>query len=128
MNNKLFLDILKAYENLNEIRFKVSGNEYLYYYKHMTILEHARINMRCQKQTVTIKNDGTKEIKEEKQEHLFPVYTILEKALDENGKKLYSMTDKEAFDNLIKMDIKLISMIAAEMALDITGNLGEING
>ena len=127
MKDALFADILKSYDNLNDIKFKVNGEEYIFYYRYMTILEHARINAKCIKQNILIKEDGSKEIKEEKQDHLFPIYTILEKALDEDGKKLYSLTDREAFNTICKMDLKLVSLIAAEMALDITGNLKEVS-
>lgn len=126
MRDALFADILKSYDNLNDIKFRVNGKEYTFYYRYMTILEHARINAKCIKQNILIKDDGSKEIKEEKQDHLFPVYTILEKALDKDGKKLYSLTDKQAFDTISKMDLKLVSLIAAEMSLDVTGNLKEV--
>lgn len=123
MNAKLFADILKAYDNLNEIKFKINKEEYIFYYRYMTILEHTRINNMCLKETTFIKEDGSKEVKKEKQDHLFPIYTILEKALNKDGKRMFSLTDKKAFDSFAKMDIKLLGYVAAEMSLDITGNL-----
>jgi hypothetical protein len=123
LNAKLFADILKSYDKLNDIKFKVNNEEYTFYYRYMTILEHTRINNMCLKETTYIGDDGSKEVKKEKQDHLYPLYVILEKALDENGKRMFSLTDKKAFDTLAKMDIKLLGLIAAEMSLDITGNL-----
>ena len=129
MRDALFADILKFYDNLNEIKFKLNNQEYIFYYKYLTILEHARINSRCIKQNVLVKDDGSKEIKEEKQDHLFPIYVILEKALDKDGNKIFSLTDKEAFNMISKMPFELTSYIAAQMSVDITGNLqGITNG
>jgi len=123
MTKELLADVIKAHDHLNEIKFKVSGTQYIFYYRYMTILEHTRINLACTKETTYIAENGKKEVRKEKQEHLFPIYTILEKALDKDGKKLFSLTDKEAFEIFSKMDLKLLSLIAAEMSLDITGNL-----
>jgi len=123
----LLADILKANEKLNEIKFTVNKNEYTFYYKYMTILEHTRINNLCIKETTYIKEDGTKEVKKEKQEHLFPIYTILEKALDKDGKRLFSLTNKNDFDTIAKLDLRILSLVAAEMTLDITGNLEELS-
>ena len=123
MTKELLADVLKAHDHLNEIKFKVSGTQYIFYYRYMTILEHTRINLACTKETTYLSENGKKEVRKEKQEHLFPIYTILEKALDQDGKKLFSLTDKEAFEIFSKMDLKLLSLIAAEMSLDITGNL-----
>lgn len=127
MTNTLFADILKSYDNLNHIEFKVNDNTHKFYYKYLTILEHTRIKMACTKETITIKPDGSKEKREEEQEHLYPIYCILEKALDENGKKLYSLTDRKAFETISKLPFQLLSYISAEIAFDITGNINALN-
>lgn len=120
---KLLADILKDNERLNEIKFKVNGNQYTFYFKYMTILEHTRIKMQCLRNNITIKEDGSKEEKQEVQNHLMPVYTILEKALDKDGKRLFSLTNKKEFDTISKMPMTLLAHIAAEFQFDITGNL-----
>lgn len=123
---KLLADILKAHETLSEIKFKIKDEEYTFYYKYMTILEHTRIKLQCTRTNYTIDTQGTKTEKIEVQEHLMPIYTILEKALDKEGKKLFSLTNKSHFDSISKMPMPLLSHIAAEMQFDITGNLSEI--
>jgi polyphosphate kinase len=124
----LLADILKAHEKLNEIKFTVNKNQYTFYFKYMTILEHTRINNMCIKETTYLDEKGNKEVRKEKQDYLFPIYTILEKALDKDGKRLFSLTNKNDFDTISKLDIRILSLVAAEMALDITGNLEELNG
>jgi hypothetical protein len=123
----LLADILKANEKLNEIKFTVNKNEYTFYFKYMTILEHTRINNLCIKETSYIDEKGNKEVKKEKQDYLFPIYTILEKALDKDGNRLFSLTNKNDFDTISKLDIRILSLVAAEMTLDITGNLEELS-
>lgn len=124
--NILFADILKAYDHLNVITFKVLGNEYKFYYRHLTILEHTRIKIASIKKTTTINADGSTTEREEEQKHLYPLYTILEKALDENGKKLFSLTSKDDYDKISKLPMELLSMISAEMSFDITGNISSL--
>ena len=132
MSNQLFADILKAHDNLNKIEFKINGTEHIFFYKHLTILEHTRIKLACTKKNIEIKADGSKIEKIEENNHLYPIYCILEKALDKDGKKLFSLTNQEQFQTLCKLPFALLSQIAAEMSLDITGNinslLGENNG
>ena len=127
IKSSLLAAILKAHEKLNEIKFTVNKNQYTFYFKYMTILEHTRINNLCIKETTYIDEKGNKEVKKEKQDYLFPIYTILEKALDKDGKRLFSLTNKNDFDTISKLDIRILSLVAAEMTLDITGNLEEIS-
>jgi len=119
-------DILKAHDNLNKIDFKVNNNTHTFYYKYLTILEHTRIKMACTKKTTTIKANGDKEDKYEEQEHLYPVYAILEKALDKDGNKLFSITNQDHFQMFAKMPFELLSYISAEMCFDITGNINSL--
>ena len=120
-------DILKAHDNLNKIEFKVSGNQYTFYYRHLTILEHTRIKLNCITRNEYVKTDGSKNIKEEENDHLYPLNCILEKALDENGKRLFSSTNTDHKQMLMKMSFDLLSYIAAEMAFDITGNIANLD-
>ena len=83
----------------------------------------------CVKVVNTIKEDGSNEVKYEKQEHLMPVHTIIEKALDKEGKRLFSHTNPKHFESVSKLPAQLATYVAYEMSLDIMGNLkGEDNG
>ena len=126
MENTLLADILKAHDTLNTIEFTINDNKYKFYFRHLTILEHTRIKLACIKTNTFIRDDGSKETKQEEDEHLYPIYTILEKALDENGKKLYSITNRDDFAMFSKMQFALLSQIAAEMSFDVTGNIASI--
>ena len=126
MDNTLKIDILKAYDNLQNIEFTINNNKHKFYFRYLTILEHTRIKMACTKKTTIINSDGTKEERFEENKDLYPIYTILEKALDENGKKLFSITNMDQFQMFSKMPFELLSFIAAEMSIDITGNINKL--
>jgi len=128
LKTELFADILKSHDALQNIEFKINDNTYTFYYRYLTVLEHTRIKIACTKENVIIKPDGSKEIKTQENEHLYPVYTILEKALDEEGNKLFSLTSIDDFQKINKMPFNLISFIASEMSFDITGNIKSIFG
>lgn len=121
--NRLIAELLKAQDNLQTIEFKFAGEEYKFYYRYLTLLEKARIDQMCIKHTVTIDDSGKKTTTYEKQEHLQPIHIILEKALDEDGKRLFSHTNKEHFEAISKLPAGLASFIAIQMTHDIMGNM-----
>ena len=121
MENKLLAEILKAQDNLQTIEFKFMDEEYKWYYRYMTLLEKVRIQQMCVKPNVTINTDGTTTTKMEEQSHLIPIHTIIEKALDEEGKKLFNHA--KDFDTISKLPAGLASYIAYEMQLDIFGTM-----
>lgn len=123
----LLQELVKAQDNLQDIAFKFNGKEYKFYFKYLTLLEKFRIEQMATKLVTTIHDDGSKVEKHEKQDHLIPIHTIVEKALDEDGKKLFSHTDPEHFKTISMMPAALASLIAYEMGRDIFGTL-ELKG
>jgi|GEM_PF-6182945 len=121
MTNKLIAEILKAQDALQDIQFDFAGETYKFYFRYLTLLEKARIEQMSVKINTIIKDDGTKEIKYEKQDHIVPIHTIIEKALDENGKRLFSHTNSQHFDIISKLPAGLASYIAYQMSSDIMG-------
>ena len=120
---KLIAELIKAQDNLKEIKFKVNQEEFIFYFRYLSLLEKARIEQMSVKITSTIKSDGTRQENYEKQDHLIPIYTILEKALDSDGKRLFSHTNDKHFKAICDLPAGLSSMIAYEMTLDIFGNM-----
>ena len=123
---KLLAEIAKAQDNLQEIKFKFNGDDYIFYFKYMTLLEKVRINQMTVKAVTTVKTDGSTEVKHEKQDHLIPIHTILEKALSDNGKRLFSHTNPKHFELVSKLPAGLSSFIAYEMSKDIFGTMDDI--
>lgn len=121
--NKLIAELLKTDDNLQTIEFKFKGDDYKFYFRYLTLLEKARIEQMCIKSTVTIGVDGKKTTTYERQEHLQPIHIILEKALDENGKRIFSHTNPEHFEAISKLPAGLASFIAIQMSHDIMGNM-----
>jgi hypothetical protein len=123
MTNNLLQEILKAQDNLQTIEFEINKQQFKFYFNYLTLLEKARIEQMCVKNVSTINEDGSRTNKYEKQDHLYPIHLILEKALDEDGKRLFSHTNKEHFDIISKLPAGVASYIAYQMSIDIMGNL-----
>lgn len=119
----LLQELLKAQDNLQDITFNFNGKEYKFYFRYLTLLEKVRIEQMSTKRNTIIKEDGSREEKYEKQEHLIPIHTIIEKALDKDGKRLFSHTKPDDFKTISLLPAALSSMIAYQMSLDIFGNM-----
>ena len=126
MDSTLQADILKAYDNLNDIEFIINENKHKFYYRHLTILEHTRIKLACTKRVVKMDEQGNKTETLEEDKALYPIYTIIEKALTEDGKKMFTLTNPDNFEMLKKLPFELLSYISAEMSFDITGNIASL--
>jgi len=123
----LLQELIKAQDNLQDIAFKFNGKEYKFYFRYLTLLEKFRIEQMATKLVTTIREDGSKIEKHEKQDHLIPIHTIIEKALDKDGKRLFSHTNTDDFKTISMMPAALASLIAYEMGRDIFGTL-ELKG
>lgn len=121
--DKLIAELVKAQDNLKEIKFKVNQEEFVFYFRYLSLLEKARIEQLSVKITTTIKADGTRVEEYKKEDHLIPIYTILEKALDSDGKRLFSHTNPKHFKAICDLPAGLSSQIAYEMTIDIFGNM-----
>lgn len=120
---KLIAELVKAQDNLKEVKFRVNDAEFVFYFRYISLLEKARIEQMCVKITTSIKSDGSREEKYEKQDHLIPVYTILEKALDKDGNRLFSHTNPAHYKAICDLPAGISSAVAYEMAIDIFGNM-----
>lgn len=127
MNNTLLAEILKAQDNLQTIEFELNKVSFKWFFKYLTLLEKVRIEQMCVKPKTTIKEDGTSMVEYEKQDHLIPIHTILEKALDKDGKRLFSHTNPKDFEAISKLPAGIASYIAYQMQSDILGNLKGIS-
>jgi hypothetical protein len=125
MIDKLLAELLKAQDNLSEMSFTVGGEAFTFYFRYLTLLEKVRIEQMSIKVTTKINIDGTTEQKHEKQDHLIPIHTILEKALDKDGERVFSHTNPEHFKAVSKFPAGLASMLAYEMTIDIFGTMKE---
>ena len=119
----LLQELTKAQDNLQDITFTFSDKEYKFYFRYLTLLEKVRIEQMATKLNTTINADGSRTEKYEKQDHLIPIHTIIEKALDEDGKRLFSHTNPEHFKTISLMPAGLASLLAYEMSKDIFGTL-----
>ncbi len=119
----LLQELIKAQDNLQDFTFTFAGNEYKWCFRYLTLLEKVRIEQMSTKLNTTINDNGSKIEKYEKQDHLIPIHTIIEKALDEDGKRLFSHTNPEHFKTISLMPAALASMIAYQMSRDIFGNM-----
>ena len=81
----------------------------------------------CVKTVTSMHDNGTKTVSYEKQEHLYPVHIILEKALDKNGKRMFSHTNSQHFDIISKLPAQLATYIATVMNTDVMNNLEKDN-
>jgi len=126
---KLLAELLKAQDNLSEIKFNFNSTDYVFYYRYITLLEKARIEQMRTKSHTRVKDDGSRETTYEKQDWVYPIHLILEKALAKNGKRLFSHTNPKHFDIISKLPAQLATYIAVEMSADILGTLkGENDG
>lgn len=119
----LLTELIKAQDNLQDITFNFADKEYKFYFRYLTLLEKVRIEQMATKLNVTINDNGTRVEKYEKQDHLIPIHTIIEKALDVDGKKLFSHTKPDDFKTISLLPAALASLIAYEMSKDIFGTL-----
>lgn len=127
MIDKLQAELVKAQDNLQQIDFKLGKEPFTIYFRYLTLLEKVRIEQMSVKVNTTIKDDGSTETKYEKQDHLIPIHTILEKSLDKDGKRLFSHTNPEHFKMVSNFPAGLSSMIAYEMSIDIFGSMENNN-
>ena len=123
----LLTELIKAQDNLQDISFKFNGKDYVWYFRYLTLLEKERIKQMATKVHTVISDDGSTTTKHEKQDHLIPIHTIIEKALDKDGNRLFSHTNPDHFKTISMMPAALASLIAFEMGRDIFGTL-EIGG
>ncbi len=123
MDNTLLMELVKAQDNLQDISFTFADKDYKFYFRYLTLLEKVRIEQMATKLNTTINADGSTVNKYEKQDHLIPIHTIIEKALDNDGKRLFSHTNPEHFKTISLMPAVLASFIAYEMSRDIFGSL-----
>ena len=116
-------ELLKAQDQLQDIAFNFNGKEYKWYFRYLTLLEKVRIDQMCMKLETAIHDNGSTTNKHTKQEHLIPIHTIIEKALDEDGKRLFSHTKTDDFKTISLLPAGLASMLAYQMSVDIFGNM-----
>lgn len=119
----LLQELIKAQDNLQNITFRFGDGEYAWYFRYLTLLEKVRIEQMSVKLTSTYNSDGSRVDKYEKQDHLIPIHTIIEKALDKDGKRLFSHTNPDHFETISKMPAALASMVAYEMSRDVFGSM-----
>lgn len=120
---KALAEILKSNDSLQDIEFKLGEKTFKFYYRYLTILEQVRIKQHCIKPVTNINADGSTTVTHEENENLYPIYLIIEKALDSDGKRLFSATNKEHYNTIATMPSGLISFIAYQMSADILGTL-----
>lgn len=121
MNDTLLAELVKANDNLQKIEFTLMDKTFVWYFKYMTLLEKVRIQQMCVKPNITINADGTTTTEMKEQDHLIPIHTIIEKACNEDGKKLFShATD---FDTISRLPAGVASQVAYQMAMDIFGTM-----
>lgn len=120
---KLLAEAVKSNDALQTIEFVVGGKEFKFWFRYLTMLEQIRVKQFCVKTTEIIAANGNKTVKHEEQEHLYPIYLILEKALDEDGKRVFSSTNPAHFDTISRLPSGVASVVAYEMSKDIFGTL-----
>jgi len=121
MENKLLAEIAKAQDSLQTIEFTFMDKKHKWHYRYLTLLEKVRITQMCIKPNITINSDGTTTTAMEEQTHLIPIHTIIEKALDDEGKQLFNHA--KDFNTISKLPAGLASYIAYEFSLDIFGTM-----
>jgi len=121
MENTLLTELVKAKDSLQKIEFTFMDKNYTWYFRYLTLLEKVRISQMCVKPYTTINTDGTQTVEMKEQDHLIPIHTIIEKALDKDGKQLFSHgTD---FNTISQLPAGLASQIAFQMSMDIFGTM-----
>ncbi len=123
MIDKLQAELVKAQDNLSEISFKLGDETFSFYYKYLTLLEKVRIEQMSTSITQVVNADGTSTQRHEKKDHLIPIHTIIEKALDKDSKRVFSHTNPEHFKMVSDFPAGLSSRIAYEMSIDIFGTM-----
>ena len=118
----LLQELVKAQDNLQDISFTFGDKDYTFYFRYLTLLEKVRIEQMATKLNTTINADGSKIEKYEKQDHMIPIHTIIEKALNKEGERLFSHTNPEHIGTISLMPAALASYIAYEMSKDIYGS------
>ena len=121
--DRLLAEIAKSQDTLTDIKFTLGEEPFTFCFRYLTLLEKVRIEQMCTKPVTTIGVDGVASTKFEKQDHLIPIHTILEKALDEDGKKLFSHHDRKHFQLISDFPAALASMVAYNMSLDVFGSM-----
>ena len=119
----LLQELIKAQDNLQDITFKFGDTDYVWYFRYLTLLEKVRIEQMSIKINTTINADGSRVDKYEKQDHNIPIHTIVEKALDKDGNRLFSHTNPDHFKTISLMPAALASLLAYEMSRDIFGSM-----
>lgn len=122
-DSTLLVELLKAQDNLQNIDFEINGKKFIYYFRYMTLLEKSRIEQMCIKTVTTIKDDGSKNVKHEKQDDMTPIHTILEKALNKDGTRMYSHTNSQHFKEVSLLPVQVASEVAYMMTVDVFGTL-----
>jgi len=119
----LLQELIKSQDNLQDIQFTLNEKTYKWCFRYLTLLEKVRIEQMCIKAVTTINNDGSSIVKYEKQDHLIPLHTILEKALDEDGKRLFSHTNPDDFQTVSLLSAGLGGYVAYQFSKDIFGDM-----
>ena len=123
LKETLLAELTKAQDDLSRIDFKLNTKPFTFYYKYLTLLQKVRIEQMCIKPVTTIDSDGVASTRQEKQDHLIPIHTILEKALDEDGKKLFNHHDRKDFSMVSSFPAALASYIAYTLSKDVYGSM-----
>ena len=97
LTETLLAEITKGQDSLSEVEFTLNEEKFKFNYRYLTLLEKVRIEQLCIKVSKNIDSDGAVTTTMDKQDHLIPIYTILEKSLDKDGKKLFSPTNPQHF-------------------------------
>jgi hypothetical protein len=121
----LLQELVKSNDSLQTIEFNFMEKDFKFYYKYLTLLEKARIEQFCVKRKVTYNPDGTKTETYEKDEEMYPVHLIIEKALNEDGTKIFSHTNPEHFKLISSLPYDLASYIAYHFTLDVFGTFNK---
>jgi len=123
MTSQLFAAIQRASEELNKVEFKVNKEQFEFHYRYLTYFEKQRVINASTKVTKHTAKSGEITTREEVQDELIPIYTILEMARDEEGKKLFSLTSREDYEKISKMEWSLVSHLATVMTYDILSEM-----
>ncbi len=125
MIDRLLAEIVKAQDRLQNIEFNFNDEHFIFYYSYLTLLEKVRIDTMSTTAVTTIDSNGNTTIKHEKQDHQVPIYTILEKAKDEDGKQIFNINNQEHYKIVSKLPANLASYAAYQMSLDVFNSMGK---
>jgi len=120
----LLAEITKTQDDLNRIDFKLNDEQFTFYFTYLTLLQKVKIEQLATVPHTTIKTDGSQTTKFEKQDYMIPIYTILVKAKDENGKDIFNANDPLHKKLISDFPASLSSYVAYELSKDIFGSLG----